>query len=73
MKTKEELHSLKEELVALNNKLKELSREELKQVCGGNLYTEFCPNCGIRLEVEPTKSMGIYLHYCPQCGYKELY
>lgn len=36
MKTKEELKQLKEEYELINNKLKELSEEELKQVAGGN-------------------------------------
>ena len=35
MKTKEELNALKEEVEALNNKLAELSDEELQQVAGG--------------------------------------
>ena len=35
MKTKEELNALKEEVEALNNKLNELTEEELEQVCGG--------------------------------------
>ena len=34
-KTQEELNSLKEEVETLNNKLKELTDEELKQVTGG--------------------------------------
>ena len=35
MKTKEELNALKEEVETLNNKLKELTDDELKQVTGG--------------------------------------
>lgn len=35
MKTKEELKALKEEVEILNEKLAELSDEELKQVTGG--------------------------------------
>ena len=35
MKTKEELNALKAEVKALNNKLHELTEEELKQVVGG--------------------------------------
>ena len=34
-KAKEELDALKEEVNSVNEKLKELSPEELKQVCGG--------------------------------------
>lgn len=35
-KTKEELQTLKEECEALNNKLKELTEDELKEVCGSS-------------------------------------
>ena len=35
MKTKEELNTLKEEVETINNKLKELTEEELEQVAGG--------------------------------------
>ena len=35
MKSKEELNALKEEVEALNRKLRELTEEELAQVCGG--------------------------------------
>ena len=35
MKTKEELNAIREEIEALNDKLRELSEEELKQVTGG--------------------------------------
>ena len=35
MKTKEELNTIKEEVEALNNKLAELTDEELEQVNGG--------------------------------------
>ena len=36
-KTKEELNALKEEVEALDKKLRELTDEELKQVTGGML------------------------------------
>lgn len=36
-KTKEELNILKQELEKLNNKLSELSEDELKEVVGGSL------------------------------------
>ena len=42
MKTKEELTALKEEVETLNNKLAELSDEELAQVIGGVSGTEEC-------------------------------
>ena len=35
MKTKEELNALKEEVENLNEKLRELTEEELAEVCGG--------------------------------------
>ena len=35
MKTKKELNALKEEVETLNRKLRELTEEELAQVCGG--------------------------------------
>ena len=35
-KTQEELNALKKEVETLNNKLKELTDEELKQVAGGH-------------------------------------
>ena len=35
MKTKEELQQLKKEFEELNSKLKQLSEDELKEVCGG--------------------------------------
>ena len=36
MKTKEELNAIKEDVETLNNKLNELTEEELAQVSGGN-------------------------------------
>lgn len=36
MKTQSELDAIQEEIVALNNKLAELSKEEMRQVLGGN-------------------------------------
>ena len=39
-KTKEELSTLKQEYESLNNKLKELTNEELKQVTGGYTVNE---------------------------------
>ena len=41
MKTKEELNQIKIEYEVLNNKLKELKDEELKQVTGGNWWPEY--------------------------------
>ena len=39
-KTQEELNALKKEVETLNNKLKELTDEELAQVTGGNIEQE---------------------------------
>lgn len=44
MKTKEELNILKEEVVALNKKLAELSGEEPEQVTGGSI-----PDTSVRI------------------------
>ena len=38
-KTKEELNKLKEEVEAVNEKLQELTEEELAQVTGGEWYS----------------------------------
>ena len=38
MKSKEELNALKEEVEAVNEKLRELTEEDLEQVCGGVEY-----------------------------------
>ena len=40
MKTKEELNALKEEVNSVNEKLKELTPEELEQVNGGKYVDE---------------------------------
>ena len=47
MKTKEELNALKEEVETLNEKLAELTEEELAQVAGGSvkLCDGDCKNC----------------------------
>ena len=42
-KTKEEIKELKEEIASVNEKLQELTPEELEQVTGGNGN----PHCGI--------------------------
>lgn len=41
MKTKEELHTLKEEFESLNRKLAELTDNELTQVTGGNWWPDY--------------------------------
>ena len=45
MKTKEELDALKEELEAINEKCRELTLEELKEVTGGATYRNMFENC----------------------------
>ena len=71
MKTAGELKTLKEELEALNKKLAELTEEELKQVAGGNLFYEYCPNCGSKLmEIPDENSQTIIWSICPCCGFK---
>lgn len=44
-KTKEELIQIKQELESLNNKLKELSEEELKEISGGD-FADVMSNIG---------------------------
>ena len=44
MKTKEELNALKEEVIAPNKQLTELTEDELKQVSGG-MDLVYCPKC----------------------------
>ena len=44
MKNKEELNALKEEIITLNEKLKELTEEEMEQVSGGTDLV-YCPKC----------------------------
>ena len=51
MKTKEELNKLKEEVETVNEKLQELTEEELEQVCGGN-----------KLEFKSEEILGIVGH-----------
>ena len=73
MKTKEELHALKEDVKALNKKLAELSEEEMKQVSGDYLFNEYCPNCGCKLIEVPDDHSFSFWHVCPDCGYKEMH
>ena len=44
MKTKEEMNALKEEVKALNGKLRELTDEELAQVVGGGTIQDVSSN-----------------------------
>lgn len=41
MKTQEELTQLKHEYETLNNKLKDLTEDELKEVTGGNSWSDY--------------------------------
>ena len=45
MKTKKELNALKEQIIALNEKLKELTEEEMEQVSGGGGNLVYCNMC----------------------------
>ena len=58
MKSKEELTALKEEVEALNNKLKELSDDELKEVCAGAHIWDIA----VKLKEEFHISTGINAH-----------
>lgn len=40
MKTKEELNAIREEIEKLNNKLAELSNDELNEIFGGDVKTD---------------------------------
>ena len=51
-KSKEELNALKEEVVAVNEKLHELTEEELAQVSGGLAYSLAAHLAEIRSELE---------------------
>ena len=44
MKNKEERNALKEQIITLNEKLKELNEEEMEQVSGGEDLV-YCPKC----------------------------
>ena len=46
MKTQNELNAIKKELEGLNNKLRELTEEELKEVAGGMPMTIIIPKYG---------------------------
>ena len=50
MKTKEELNTLKEEVEAVNEKLAELTPEEIAQVSGGGHAIVFYGDLGIGLD-----------------------
>ena len=52
MKTKEELKALKEEYITLNNKLKELSDDEIKEITGGFDIPTNDPNYEINIYPE---------------------
>ena len=52
MKTKEELNALKEEVEAVNEKLQELTPEEIAQVSGGLAYSLAARLAEIRSELE---------------------
>lgn len=64
-KTQEELNQLKVECETLNNKLKELTDEELNIVTGGTgIKTHRCPYCNTSLQ----NHGGTFT--CPKCGWE---
>ena len=69
MKTKEELNALKEEIETLNKKLRELTKEELAQVCGGTGYAPCgCPSCNYDSKEACTYYKAVEGH--TRCRYK---
>ena len=58
MKSKEELTQLRTEYEALNNKLKELSDEELKEVCAGETVWDIA----VKLKDKFNISTGLNTH-----------
>ena len=61
MKTKEELNALKEKVETLNQKLTELTEEEMEQVSGGEDLV-YCPTCQRKMPPET------YLHDLNESG-----
>ena len=51
MKSKEELNKLKEEVETVNEKLQELTPEELEQISGGTLNRIYCDCEGRSVDV----------------------
>ena len=78
MKTKEELNARKEEVEALNNKLCELTTEELEQVTGGgNCLNPASPRLAAKhngLELDGGQQDTLQIEqvqhglYCPLCN-----
>ena len=64
MKTAEDLNALKEEVEALNEKLHELTEEELAQVTGGEgaVTLCWCPECGglLKQRIEYIEPYPVY-------------
>ena len=77
MKIKEELNALKEEVETMNNKLHELTEEELEEVTGGKAGSEgdyisslggwFCSECK---EVTSNAEASANGYQCKDCGHK---
>ena len=78
MKSKEELNTLKEEVETLNQKLAELTEEELAQVSGGD-GSEYKPRGRYMANVNDTptvspgdcKHCGSYYRTCKLLSYEE--
>ena len=69
MKTKEELNALKEEVETLNQKLAELTDEELAQVSGGDANTSGAQQCSVCVDCDGFCVASCKLFSCP-FGYK---
>ena len=63
MKTQEQLNVLKEEVETLNNKLAELTEEELKQVTGGGEEVPY----GYPTKPRPDWACEDKYKWCPNC------
>ena len=72
-KTKEELNTIKEEVETLNNKLKELTEDELKLVVGGDeIDNNLCPNNRSKVSDGCPASCPDY-HFQKKCTMKSIY
>ena len=58
-KSKEELNALKKEVEAVNEKLQELTPEEIAQVSGGIIHLHDCVSAGTGVPVLPGFEPGV--------------
>ena len=66
MKTKKELNALKEKAKSVNEEMRELTDEELRQVTGGN------PDCAVAHVVPIGYDYNENIDKCPVCGFNML-